>query len=250
MLCRRSSLSTRCADLAADAAQVSRRCGFGFVEHPSDLGQRQFLGIVAAQPETVSRLECGHRSGDAVTHPAHISGSLRVYLVAGRRQRAWRLVFRQRIVTADAPDPIDVALRQHRAQPRGQTAASVEVAEMRSALAVTHVEPEQLAVERVREIARPASGIDGIRRSVQNRPMLANEMLPRRLRSLRARARERQVFDVERLEIPLELTRVRRLGGERLLCTRLQRRGEDVHRQRPSVGTRFPVKPLDDRAIE
>ena len=105
-------------------------------EGASDLCKRQILRIVAAQSQTIARRERRHRCGDTGSHQGHIARAPRIDLLARCGNRDRRFIFRQRIVTSRAAQPIDVPLREHSAQPGGQTAAAMKVAEMRAALAV------------------------------------------------------------------------------------------------------------------
>src|SRR4029453_12665868 len=84
----------------------------------------------------------------------------------------------QRILTTCAPQAIDVPLRQHSPQPGGQAAAAMEIAELGTPLPVAYVESEQLTVERVGKIAGSTRWIDGIRRAIESRPVLADESSP------------------------------------------------------------------------
>src|SRR5262245_28317585 len=100
--------------------------------------------------------------------------------------------------------PIDKPLRDQRAQPRGQAAAAVKVTKDGLADAVLFLEAKQLGVERLRDLARGAAGIDRIRRAIHCRPEFTDEMIPRVLAAHRARAGQREVVEMQRLVITIE----------------------------------------------
>ena len=91
--------------------------------------------------------------------------------------------------------PIDEALRDERAQPGREAAATVEVAEDGLPDAVLLLQSEELCVQRLRDFTCAAAGIDGVRGTEHPGPELAHEMIPglfvHRLR-MRTRARDRQ----------------------------------------------------------
>ena len=91
---------------------------------------------------------------------------------------------------------IHVSLREHRSEPRRQTAPAVEVAEERPTFAVALGQPEQLSIECVRRFARGARFIDGVSGAIKHRAMFADEVVPGRFVSVGARRRQRQVFEV------------------------------------------------------
>src|SRR5678816_948320 len=97
--------------------------------------------------------------------------------------RSLRFVIRQRLEPPLRTQPVNVPLRQHGTQPGGQAAASVEVAEERTL--------EELAVDAVREIARSTRWIDRVGGTIEDRPMLADEMFPGRFITGRASTRQR-----------------------------------------------------------
>jgi hypothetical protein len=73
----------------------------------------------------------------------------------------------------------------------------VKVLEERTPFATALDESEQLAIERVCELTRTPTGVNGIRRSIENRTMLAYEMLPGAVMSAGAGAGERQIFEMQ-----------------------------------------------------
>src|SRR6476659_8952005 len=103
-----------------------------------------------------------------------------------------------------ASQSIDMPLRKNCSQPGDQAAAAVEVAEERLAFAASLAQPEELAVQRLGEVARAATGIERIGRAVQQRPMLQNEVVPRALVAISARARQREVFQMQAGEVLFE----------------------------------------------
>jgi hypothetical protein len=73
----------------------------------------------------------------------------------------------------------------------------MEVPKQRAPLALAFGEPIQLTVQAVCDVACGATGRERIRRAIQDRPVLANEVLPRPFVSSRAGAREGEVFEMQ-----------------------------------------------------
>ena len=80
----------------------------------------------------------------------------------------------------------------------------MKVAEERSALAGALGRPVEIGVERIRQLARAARRVERVGRSIERRPVLAHEMLPRGLVAVRAGAGQREILQVQRLQVPLE----------------------------------------------
>ena len=108
----------------------------------------------------------------------------------------------------ERPQAIDVPLRQHGSQPRGQAAATVEVAQQRLARAGGVRQPIQLAVQRVGQFTRAAGGIDRVGRAQERRAIAGDEVLPRRLQTFDARGRQRQVLEVQAAHVFFDRGRV------------------------------------------
>src|SRR5262245_9948542 len=102
-------------------------------------------------------------------------------------------------------------LREHGTKPGGKAAATMEVAEERLSTTIRFAQAIELGVQRVSELSSAAGSIDRLGRSIEARPLFEDEVLPRRLVSSRARARERHVGNVQRVEVLLDLRR----GGSR-----------------------------------
>jgi hypothetical protein len=77
----------------------------------------------------------------------------------------------------------------------------VEVAEERASLALPFREAEQIAVQRVGQISGASCRVDGIRGAIEDRPVLAHEVLPGAFVSIRTGARQGKVFEVQRFEV-------------------------------------------------
>ena len=88
---------------------------------------------------------------------------------------------------------IDEPLGDQRSQPRGETAAAVKIPEDGLADAVFLLEPEQLRVQRLRDVAGAAAGIHRIRGAIHGGPELFHEMIPRVLAAHRTCAGEREI---------------------------------------------------------
>src|SRR5262245_50745914 len=85
-------------------------------------------------------------------------------------------------------DAVDVTLRQDRAQPRRQTAAALKVPKERLAV--------EIRVQGIGEIACTARGVEGVSGTVEDRPVLQDEALPRLLVPRRALTCELEVRGV------------------------------------------------------
>src|SRR5262245_40220943 len=103
-------------------------------------------------------------------------------------------------------------LCEHRAEPCRERAPAVKVAKERLSLAALLCHPVQIGVQGISQLAGVSGRIDGISRSIENGTKREDEMLPRRVVSRRAPARERQIFDVKRFEILAQVKRGRRLA--------------------------------------
>src|SRR4029079_1648610 len=112
---------------------------------------------------------------------------------------------RRRIELPRRADAIAEPLRQHGAEPRGETAPSVEVAKERRPFAVACLQSKQLGVDAVGDLARSAGRIDGVGRAGETGAVLAHHVLPRRLVTACACGRNRQVPEMERAEIALDV---------------------------------------------
>src|SRR5687767_8749943 len=90
----------------------------------------------------------------------------------------------------------------------------MKISKMRASLTITCGQPVQFGVQRIREIARVATRSDRVGGAVERGPEFAHEVLPRRLESFGAGTRKREVFQMQRCEITIELPRVRRIVAE------------------------------------
>src|SRR5688572_16166058 len=147
-----------------------------FSKRPADLCECQLLCVVVAQPQPILRRQAGNGRCYGLLHQLDVSSQARLAPFALCQAR--RLVCRQRFQTPGASNAIDMPLGQYCTQPGAQTAAAVKVLEQRPPLAISFGEAEQLAVQRVRQLTRTACGIDGIGSLVEQRTMLADEVLP------------------------------------------------------------------------
>jgi hypothetical protein len=73
----------------------------------------------------------------------------------------------------------------------------VEIPEQRPPVGAVARDAIQIRVEGVSQLAGTAGRIERIGRTVQDRPMLQNEVVPRRFASERTRTREREIGDVQ-----------------------------------------------------
>ena len=185
---------------------------------PADLRERHLLRIVAAEAQAIARRRAPQ--WPAASTCAHGRDEARAIRIGRRsaapRSRAAELSSGSGSSGAGFAMPIDEALRDQRSQPRGEAAAAVKVAKQRLARAVLFLQAEELGVERVGDLARAAARVDGVGRAVEGRPELGDEVIPRLVVANRAGAREREIRQVQRIEIAIELGRRGRAAGKRL----------------------------------
>ncbi len=76
--------------------------------------------------------------------------------------------------------------------------------------------------------------------------MLADEVVPRRFDAVRTRGSERQVLEMERSEVPLDVT----MGWLRPGDALFKDEPEPIDGESPSLGVRLPVKLTDNAVVE
>ncbi len=219
-------------------------------ERASDLGKRQALGMVAGESQSISRLQTVYRSGQRPPHQFEETCPLGWDFFNLRWQPSNRFVVSlDRLETACAAETIDVPLREHGAEPCCQRTAAVEVAEERAPLALSLGHSKEVRVQGVRRFAGGAGLVDGVRRSIEDRPVLADEMFPCRLVSVRARGGKGEVGKVQRSGVAFGNNRGCAIG-KGVSDARLQRRGEAIGSHTPSAGVGVPVEPLNNGRVE
>ena len=117
-------------------------------------------------------------------------------------------------------------LREHGTKPRDKAAPAVKIAEQRPPLAAFLPHAEEIRVQGIGELAGSAAGIERVGGAIQKRALGQHEMLPRLVVARRARTRERQIFQVKRGEVALEIARLRRPAGKHTRGARFERLGE------------------------
>jgi hypothetical protein len=127
-------------------------------------------------------------------------------------------------------------LRKHRTQPCCQRTPAVEIPEERLPFTITFADAVQVSVKGISELARPPTRIDRVGGSVQHRPVLVDEVLPRALVAGRTRTSKRQISQMESTQISAEISRSGSFGAGP------QRLRESLQGDRPSVGARLAVK--------
>lgn len=167
--------------------QLARHRGFAFARYATDVRERHVFGIVTAKAQPIARLQRGNGRRQ---HGLHRRGEPAAVGIGW--SAVWRrieLFIRERIEPLRFTQPIDKSLRHQRSEPGGEAAPAVKIPEQRSA--------EQLAVERVGDFARAAGAIDRIRRAIQRRTELGDEMIPGRFVAFTTGAREREVGQMQ-----------------------------------------------------
>src|SRR4051812_4542080 len=117
-------------------------------------------------------------------------------LIAGRHSRRRVLLVGQRREPLPFAQAIHVALREDRAEPGAEAAASLEVAEERAPLCPAFGHAVEIRVQGVGEVARAAAGVEGIGRAVEDWPVFKDEPFPGLLLAGSALTRELEVAGV------------------------------------------------------
>ena len=92
----------------------------------------------------------------------------------------------------------------------------MKISKQRLPAACAPIQAEQIAVQRIGEISGPPARLDRVGRAVQKRPVLSDEMFPGLLVRGSAGARQRQIFEMQRGEIPRQLASLLPEGAVRL----------------------------------
>src|SRR5205807_270313 len=166
-------------DRAVRTRLPARGGRFALLQDASGLGERQFLHGVAAGTGWMARRDRRDRTRGRLPHERGVARAIRIRLVmttgAGRRL----FLVGQRFHSALNADAIDVALSENGAQPRGQAAAPLVVAKERLPLTRGGPDAVQLRVQRIGDLARALRAIERVGSAIQERPVLADESLPR-----------------------------------------------------------------------
>ncbi len=125
----------------------------------------------------------------------------------------------------------------------------MKVSEERAAFAVAFLQPEEIRVDRIGQLARAAGGIDGIGRPVEHRTVLAHEMIPRGFGAFGAGAGQRQVGEVQGRQVPLEPLAVLRPVRQRLGGAPLERGRERALGHTPSRGLSLLIQARDEGRV-
>jgi len=224
------------AQRLARSRQVARTARFVLAQEFAGFGERQLLGIVAGEPKLIARRELRDGPRQRITGNrcsltlvgAGFSRPNPGPAEAGPYDR--RFIVRQRLELAPGAQAIDVSLRKHGAEPRRQTAASVEVTKKGSL--------EQLAVEPVSELPRAAARIERVGRAIQRRALFANEVFPRPFVAGGAAAGQREVFEMQFVEVGAAF------GAPR------ERFSKPVERHVPALGACPAMKALRKRGVD
>ena len=192
-------------------------------QQPAGLRERQVLAVVTAEPEPIAIRQQRQRpqqsKSDEGTEPPRVGiGCRRAHQ---RRRRALlaggRIERRQptRSIERDRPGAAPA-----RRAATSQAAAAVKISKQRSAFAVSLLQAEKIGVDRVGQLARAAARIDGVGRPIQDRTVLAHEMIPGGVVALGTGARERQILEVERGQVSLQALTILRPSGSALAALR------------------------------
>jgi hypothetical protein len=109
-------------------------------------------------------------------------------------------------------------------------------------------EPEQVGVERIGQIARPATGIESIRCAIERRTLFADEVLPCSLVSVGARTRQGKVLEAQCRGVAGPISPAR--TGPRMVDARLQCRGEPGRIESPALSPALLEEPSEIRVNE
>src|SRR5204862_8044670 len=135
----------------------------------------QALHVIAAETEPVASRQGRDGVVERLPNERDVASSIRSRVLA----RPGDLFAGQRLHPAPGAHAIDVALGEHRAQPRRQAAAPLVVAKKRLPLPGALVDPVQIGVQGIGDLARSLRTIERVGGPIKERPVLANEPLPR-----------------------------------------------------------------------
>lgn len=238
------------ANASAGACKMARHGGLVFAEQTAGLGERQLLNIVATEPQPVPGVEAIQRAAERPLNQFQIAGAIGLRRGRRRCDHGGRCLVWQRLRAALGPPAVDMPLRQHRAQPGCETAPSVKVTKQRLSLAAEMLEPIKIGIQRVGQIACAACGIERIGRAIQHAPLLVHEVLPGPIVTRGTRTREREIAEVQRGQIAIQLTCGRNPVAKRPTGARLERLGEQTDRKAPSLSLCLAIQPFDQRLVD
>lgn len=195
--------------------------------------ERQLLRIVAGEAKPFARRELRNRAcqrvSDQLLAPILVGAGLGG---AGfsRPTRGNEFIVWQRFQSLPRAQAVDVPLRKHGTEPRREAAASVEVTKKRAL--------EEFAVDAIRQVAGAALGIERVSCAIERRTLFANEVFPRLFVARGAPAGEREIVEVQRLEICAAF------GAS------IERFSKPLERHPPALGACPQVKALGERGVD
>ncbi len=201
--------------------QLTRDSGLMLAQKAACLSEGQVFAIVAGQPQTIAIRQCREtvqqRLGDEDAKTARV----RIDRRRTDRHRRRRPLIVQRGEPALRSNPVNVTLREDGAQPRGEAAAAMKVAEERSALTVSLLQAEEIGIERIGMLARAAARIERARGAIQHRTKDDDEMVPCGVDTFGTRTGEGEIVEVEAAAVTLDGSGIgsgvrKRFGGAAL----------------------------------
>src|SRR4051812_6654900 len=116
----------------------------------------------------------------------------------------------------------------------------MKIPEQRTPLAVAVLHAKEIAIQRIGELAGAAGRIERICRTIEHWPVRLHEMLPGALVAGGASAREREIFEMQALQISRDVLRSGAFNA------RLQRGCELIERHGPAVRLRLAMQTFRD----
>ena len=241
-------------NLAPRARQVPRDRGLVLFQHAANRRQRQAVSVIAGRVAGDRAVERSYGRRERKAQHFHIPGAARIRGSLPCYRRGRRIIFCDRLGAARCAQAIDVALREHRAQPSAEPAAAMKIAEKRLTHAVAFGEAEQVGEQRVRQLARAAARVDRIGCTKQAGTVCGQEMIPGRFEPLCARRSQREILHVHRVHIARDLclawVAVLERLGDAFVDGRVEFRARQaprraVHRSKSAV-SRAPVRAVDE----
>jgi hypothetical protein len=126
----------------------------------------------------------------------------------------------------------------------------MEIAEERLSLARRVRQSVEIGIQGVRKLAGPAAGTERVSRTVEHRPVVEDEMLPREVTPEGTRGGECQILKVKCSQVPIELPEAAIRSWECLLDTRFDDDAKFLAQDRPAFRVSLPEQIVENARCE